>query len=189
MPDSQGFVLVGGAALVTLGLTDRPTEDVDFFTSDAARISHAVAAFTAATINDGGSVELGRGSATFQRIFLTRRDTHLSRARGRNPDGPPRSPMNSPSDDRVDLRAWAASHTRDTYFAPQLWRLKRRIGHKKAVVAFGHSILVICWHLLNNNCDYRDLGCDWFVRRTDRDNHLVRRLHDLGHGVNLTKVA
>ena len=78
MPDSHGFVLVGGAALVALGLTDRPTEDVDFFTSDAARISHAVAAFTDATTNEGWSVELGRGSATFQRIFLTRRDTHLS---------------------------------------------------------------------------------------------------------------
>ena len=30
----------------------------------------------------------------------------------------------------------------------QFWRLARRIGKKKAAVAVGHSILVICWHLL-----------------------------------------
>jgi hypothetical protein len=34
---------------------------------------------------------------------------------------------------------------------------------KKAVVAVGHSILVICWHLLAG--DYQDLGGDWSTRR------------------------
>ena len=36
MPDSDGFVLVGGAALVAPGLTDRPTEDVDIAHDTAA---------------------------------------------------------------------------------------------------------------------------------------------------------
>jgi transposase len=88
--------------------------------------------------------------------------------------------------------AVAASHTRDTYLAAQYWRLSRRIGRKKAAVAVGHSILVICWHLLTNDCDYDDLGGDWFVRRTDTDkrrDHLVRQLQDLGYGVALTKMA
>ena len=86
----------------------------------------------------------------------------------------------------------AARHTRDTYLAAQYWRLRRRMGHRKAAVAVGHSILVICWHLLTNNCDYDDLGGDWFTRRTDTDkrrDHLIRQLHDLGYGVTLTKVA
>lgn len=88
--------------------------------------------------------------------------------------------------------AIAASHTKDTYLAAQFWRLKRRIGHRKAAVAVGHSILVICWHLLTSNCDYDDLGGDWFARRTDTDKRrdfLIRQLHDLGYGVALTKVA
>ena len=92
----------------------------------------------------------------------------------------------------LNQSAIAASHTRDTYLAAQFWRLKRRIGHKKAAVAVGHSILVICWHLLTNNCDYDDLGGDWFLRRTDTDKRrdfLIRQLHDLGYGVALTKVA
>ena len=86
----------------------------------------------------------------------------------------------------------AASHTRATYLAAQFWRLKRRIGHKKAAVAVGHSILIICWHLHTNNCDYDDLGGDWFMRRTDNDkrrDHLIRQLHALGYGVALTTVA
>jgi transposase len=86
----------------------------------------------------------------------------------------------------------AASHTRDTYLAAQFWRLQRRIGRNKAALAVSHSILVICWHLLTNNCDYNDLGGDWFTRRTDTDkrrDHLIRQLHSLGYGVTLTKVA
>ena len=88
--------------------------------------------------------------------------------------------------------AIAASHTRDTYLAAQYWRLVRRIGKRKAAVAVGHSILVICWHLLTNDCDYQDLGGDWFARRTDTDkrrDHLIRQLHDLGYGVTLKNLA
>jgi transposase len=47
--------------------------------------------------------------------------------------------------------------------------LAGRIGRKKAAVAVGHSILVIAWHLRSSDCDYRDLGGDWFVRRSDHD--------------------
>ena len=60
--------------------------------------------------------------------------------------------------------AWAAAHSRDTYLAAQFWRLARRIGKKKAAVAVGHSILVIAWHLLTNDCDYADPGGDYLAR-------------------------
>jgi transposase len=92
----------------------------------------------------------------------------------------------------LDQCAIAASHTRDTYLPAQYWRLTRRIGKRKAAVAVGHSILVICWHLLTNDCDYEDLGGDWFARRTDTDkrrDHLIRQLQDLGYGVSLTNLA
>jgi len=92
----------------------------------------------------------------------------------------------------LNQAAVAASHTRDTYLAAQYWRLARRIGKKKAAVAVAHSILVICWHLLANNCDYQDLGGDWFTRRIDTDkrrDHLIRQLHELGYAVSLTNLA
>jgi transposase len=88
--------------------------------------------------------------------------------------------------------AWAAAHSRDTYLAAQFWRLARRIGKKKAAVAVGHSILVIAWHLLSNDCDYQDLGGDWFVRRSDHDRrktHLVKQLQALGYSVTLRPAA
>jgi transposase len=87
--------------------------------------------------------------------------------------------------------AWAAARSRDTYLSAQYWRLARRIGKKKAAVAVGHSILVIAWHLLASDCDYADLGGDYFVRRdTDRQRQrAVAQLQALGYRVTLQPLA
>lgn len=91
--------------------------------------------------------------------------------------------------------AWAASHTNDTYLAAQYRRFKRRFGKKsesKALFAVAHTMLVIIWHLLANNCDYQDLGADYFERRNDsaaRQRYLVRELEKLGHTVVLQPAA
>src|SRR5215217_6141566 len=87
--------------------------------------------------------------------------------------------------------AWAAARSRDTYLSAQYWRLARRIGKKKAAVAVGHSILVIAWHLLTDNCDYQDLGGDYFARRdTDRQRQrAVAQLQALGYRVTLEPLA
>jgi hypothetical protein len=45
---------------------------------------------------------------------------------------------------------------------------------------------------LTNDCDYDDLGGDYFARRGDtarHQDHLVRQLQDLGYAVTLRKVA
>ena len=88
--------------------------------------------------------------------------------------------------------AWAAARTRDTYLSAQFWRLSRRIGKKKAAVAVGHSILVICLHLLANDCDYDDLGGDYFQRRANPDrqrDRAIQQLHGLGYQVTLKQTA
>jgi transposase len=87
--------------------------------------------------------------------------------------------------------AWAAARSRDTYLSAQYWRLARRIGKKKAAVAVGHSILVIAWHLLTDDCDYQDLGGDDFIRRdTERQRQrAVAQLQALGYRVVLEPVA
>jgi transposase len=43
--------------------------------------------------------------------------------------------------------AQAAGRTKDTYLAARLRRLSARRGKKKAVVAVGHTLLVIAYHL------------------------------------------
>ncbi len=94
--------------------------------------------------------------------------------------------------DMLTQCAWSAARTRDTYLSAQFWRLARRIGKKKAAVAVGHSILVICWHLLANDTDYQDLGGDYFVRRGNTARHqdrLIQQLQELGYHVTLTKTA
>jgi transposase len=58
--------------------------------------------------------------------------------------------------------AWAASHTKRSYLGAQYRRLAGRRGKKRALVAVGHSILVILYHLLKDGRPYSDLGRDFF---------------------------
>ena len=44
--------------------------------------------------------------------------------------------------------AYAAARSRGTYLSAHYARLRGRRGSKKAAVAVGHSILVICYHML-----------------------------------------
>ena len=63
--------------------------------------------------------------------------------------------------------AWSASHSRDSYYAAQYRRFCRRFGKRsesKAIFVVAHSMLVAIWHILANDCDYEDLGSDWFER-------------------------
>jgi transposase len=83
--------------------------------------------------------------------------------------------------------AWAASHTRGTYLSAQYHRLAARRGKKRAVVALGHTLLVIVYHVLKDRATYQELGADYLDRlEPDRlTRQLVRRLEKLGHRVTL----
>ena len=86
--------------------------------------------------------------------------------------------------------AWAASHQKGTYLAAQYTRLVKRMGKKKALVAVGHSILVIVYHVLQNRTQYQDLGGDYFERRhVDKQRkRLIRQLEALGVKVTVEEV-
>jgi transposase len=87
--------------------------------------------------------------------------------------------------------AWAASHTKQTYLASHYRRLAARRGRKRALVALGHTLLVIIYQMLSKQTVYTDLGADYFDRlQADRlTRSLVRRLEQLGHQVSLTRPA
>ena len=83
--------------------------------------------------------------------------------------------------------AWAASHTKETYLSAQYRRLAARRGRKRALVALGHTLLVIMYHLLKNRTTYQELGGD-FLERLEPERltrQLVQRLEKLGHDVTL----
>jgi transposase len=78
--------------------------------------------------------------------------------------------------------AWAATRTKHTYLAAQFRRLTTRLGKRRALVAVGHSILVIAWHLLSTHATYQELGSDYFDRCDAKAYRLklIRKLEALG---------
>jgi transposase len=82
---------------------------------------------------------------------------------------------------------WAASHTKGTYLAAQYRRLARRRGRKRALVAVGHTLLVVIYHVLKRGTTYQELGADFLERlEPERLTHqLIKRLEALGHKVTL----
>jgi len=88
----------------------------------------------------------------------------------------------------VEAATSAAGRTKDTYLRAQYLRVKRRHGHKKAIVAVAHSILVAAYYILSEQKPYEDLGGDYFIRREDPERvtrRLVRQLERLGQRVTL----
>ncbi len=87
--------------------------------------------------------------------------------------------------------AWAASHTKGTYVAAQYRRLAKRRGRKRALVAVGHTLLVIIYHVLKRGTTYQELGPDFLERLepTRLTRQLVKRLEALGHKVTLEPLS
>jgi transposase len=94
-------------------------------------------------------------------------------------------------DRALEEAALAATRSKDTYLAAQYARLRQRRGHKKALGAVKHSILVACWHMLTTAEIYNDLGGDYFQRRDPAKTikRLVSQLERLGHTVTLQEAA
>ncbi len=87
--------------------------------------------------------------------------------------------------------AWAASRSKNSYLSAQYRRLATRRGKKRAVIAVGHSILVIVYQLLKHDIDYQDLGPDFFdtLNPEKYRRYLVKRLEGLGYEVALKPKA
>jgi transposase len=83
--------------------------------------------------------------------------------------------------------AWAASHTKDTYFSAQFRRIAARRGQKRALMAVAHSILITAYHMLKHKRHYNELGADFFdvINRDKVRERLVNRLAKLGYDVTL----
>jgi len=83
--------------------------------------------------------------------------------------------------------AWGASRSKNRYLASQYRRLAQRRGKKRALVAVGHSMLVIFYHMLKQGTTYVELGGDFFDRLEPErlTRYYLRRLERLGHKVTL----
>jgi hypothetical protein len=73
LPSAEGFLLAGGAALAAHGLTARPTQDLDLFTSPGrGDVQATLAAFAALTSERGWDLEVVRESEAFARAVVRR---------------------------------------------------------------------------------------------------------------------
>ncbi|MGH9380553.1 MAG: IS110 family transposase, partial [Thermoanaerobaculia bacterium] len=85
----------------------------------------------------------------------------------------------------LEESALAAVRSKDVYLAAQYQRLRPRRGHKKALGAVKHSIIVACWHMLSTGELYAELGGEYFRKRDPEriTKRLVAQLEALGHSV------
>lgn len=86
--------------------------------------------------------------------------------------------------------AWAATHTKETYLAAQYRRLVKYKGKQRALVAVGHSILVIIYHVLAKESSYQELGGDYFDKKNveSQCKLFVRKLEMLGMKVTIEEL-
>jgi len=80
-----------------------------------------------------------------------------------------------------------AAKTKETYLAAQYRRIAARRGKQRALIAVGHSVLVMIYHILTKRTPYRELGGTSFdAREQDHvQRRLVHRLERLGFAVTL----
>jgi len=87
--------------------------------------------------------------------------------------------------------AWAAKRAKDSYYMAQFHRLRSRRGPQKAICAVAASILTAIYHMLKSGTPHRDLGADYFDRRSPeaKAKRLVTQLTKLGFDVKLQPLA
>jgi hypothetical protein len=86
--------------------------------------------------------------------------------------------------------AWAATRTKNTFYHARYHKLAARRGKKRALIAVGHSILKSVYHILKENCDYKELGAEYLISRTEakRKAYLKSELGKLGYVVELKEL-
>jgi transposase len=84
--------------------------------------------------------------------------------------------------------AASAINTNGSYFQAKYRRLKQSRGHKRALLAIAHAMLVSIYYMLIRNEPYRDPGADHF-RKIDpgrKASQLLMQLKKLGYSVQIT---
>jgi transposase len=78
--------------------------------------------------------------------------------------------------------AWAARLSKESYFVTQFRRISSRRGKNRAVMAVGHSLLIVFYHVLKDHKEYQDLGQDYFDRQAPErlTRYFIHRLESLG---------
>jgi len=87
--------------------------------------------------------------------------------------------------------AASAINTKGSYYQSKFRQLKQRRGHKRALVAIAHAMLVAIYYMIKNAEPYRELGANFVTdyETGRKKNDLVKQLQKLGFSVSLTEIA
>jgi transposase len=85
--------------------------------------------------------------------------------------------------------AWAAVKKKGTYYRDKYWRLRYRLGPKKAIVAIAHRIVKALFFIIKKGEEYRELG-DQYLAAKSQKNKLTRIRRDAEElGFNLVPIV
>ena len=84
--------------------------------------------------------------------------------------------------------AWSTTHIKNCSFRRKYESLIGRRGKKRALIAVGHKILSVAFHVLKKHEPYKELGYDYLdkQKQTGQIHTYLRKLKDLGVQVSLT---
>jgi transposase len=87
--------------------------------------------------------------------------------------------------------AASAINTNGSYYQCKFRRLKQRRGHKRALVAIAHAMLVAIYYMIKKGEPYQELGANFATDYENgrKKNDLVKQLQKLGYSVSLTEIA
>ncbi len=106
LPEAGSFLLAGGLALLAQGMSERPTQDMDAFTSRPGDVQRARVAFEEAARARGWVVEVRQSTETFVRMHVHGHDSVLVDLALDSPPGLPASiSVLGPTFDPAELAA------------------------------------------------------------------------------------
>ena len=87
--------------------------------------------------------------------------------------------------------ACSAINVDGSYYQAKFKALKKRRGHKRALVAIAHAMLVAIYHMIKKGEPYREIGAkvvsDHELSR--KKEYLVKQFQNLGFSVSLTPLT
>lgn len=85
--------------------------------------------------------------------------------------------------------AWAAVKKKGSYYRDKYWRLRYRLGPKKAIVAIAHRIVKALYAIIKHGERYKELGEDYLAQRSNVNKLVKIRKEAKAFGYKLIAIA
>ena len=85
--------------------------------------------------------------------------------------------------------AWAAVKKKGSYYRDKYWRLRYRLGPKKAIVAIAHKIIKALYAIIKKGEKYKELGEEFLAERGKKQKMTKIRREAKELGFNLVEIS